>query len=66
MLAAGEIAAALGGATRNGAGWLACCCCHEDRSPSLSLKDGDDGKLLVKCFAGCDGRDILDEFRGRG
>ena len=66
MMTAGEIAAALGGATRNGGGWLACCCCHEDKRPSLSLRDGDDGKLLVRCFAGCDPRDILAELRQRG
>ena len=62
MMTAAEIAAALGGATRNGCGWLARCCCHEDNQPSLSLKDGADGVLLVKCFAGCDARDILAEF----
>jgi hypothetical protein len=61
-----EIATELGGATRNGPGYLARCCCHEDRRPSLSLRDGDDGKLLVKCFAGCDSRDILAELRRRG
>jgi putative DNA primase/helicase len=66
MMTAAEIAAALGGATRNGYGWLARCCCHEDRQPSLSLKDGDDGRLLVKCFADCDARDILAELRARG
>jgi hypothetical protein len=66
MSTAAGIAAALGGATRNGYGWLARCCCHEDKQPSLSLKDGDDGKLLVKCFAGCDARDILTELRRRG
>jgi hypothetical protein len=37
-----------------------------DRSPSLSIRDGDDDKLLVNCFAGCDGRDILDALRARG
>jgi putative DNA primase/helicase len=66
MLSAGEIAAALGGATHNGGGWLTCCCCHEDKRPSLSLRDGDDGKLLVRCFAGCDPRDVLAELRQRG
>jgi putative DNA primase/helicase len=66
MLTAAETAAALGGATRNRYGWLARCCCHEDKQPSLSLKDGDDGKLLIKCFAGCDARDVLAEFRRRG
>jgi len=61
-----RIARALGGARRNGRGWLALCCGHEDKRPSLSLCDGDDGKLLVKCFAGCDSRDILAELRRRG
>ena len=67
MLTAGEIAAALGGADpqrRRLAG--GCCCCHEDRTPSLSLRDGDNGKLLLKCFAGCEARDILAELRQCG
>jgi hypothetical protein len=66
MNAAEQAAHALGGARRNGRGWLVRCCCHEDRQPSLSLRDADDGKLLVKCFAGCDYRDILAELRRRG
>lgn len=37
-----------------------------DRSPSLSIRDGDDGKLLAHCFAGCDPLDILDALRNRG
>jgi hypothetical protein len=37
-----------------------------DRSASLSICDGDDGKLLTHCFAGCDGRDVLDALRARG
>lgn len=37
----------------NGDGWLACCPAHDDRSPSLSIKQGDDGRVLMKCFAGC-------------
>jgi hypothetical protein len=61
-----QIAHALGGAARNGCGWVARCCCHEDNNPSLSLRDGEDGKLLVKCFAGCDPRDILAELRRCG
>lgn len=34
-------------------GWSARCPAHEDRSPSLSVSEGDDGRCLVKCFAGC-------------
>jgi hypothetical protein len=33
--------------------WLACCPAHEDATPSLSVKEGDDGRLLLKCWAGC-------------
>lgn len=38
--------------TSNGK-WLACCPSHEDSRPSLSIKEGDDGRVLVHCFAGC-------------
>ena len=38
--------------------WLACCPAHEDRSPSLSIKQTDD-RLLVYCFAGCPAGDVL-------
>jgi hypothetical protein len=36
---------------RQGRGWL--CPAHDDRNASLSLSTGDDGRVLVKCFAGC-------------
>ena len=38
---------------RSGKSWSACCPAHEDRRPSLSISEGDDGRALVKCFAGC-------------
>ena len=44
---------------------IARCPVHDDRNPSLSIKDGDK-TLLVKCHAGCDPRDILDALRQRG
>lgn len=37
--------------------WMACCPCHDDHNPSLSVTSKD-GKLLVKCFAGCDQRTL--------
>ena len=43
----------LRGAKPHGSGWMACCPAHEDRVPSLSLNEGDDGRVLLKCFAGC-------------
>jgi len=57
---------------RNGNGWMVCCPCPNhgkglgDRSPSLSVADGDDGALLLFCFAGCEFIDILDELKHRG
>lgn len=39
--------------------WLACCPAHEDRSPSLSIRELSDGKILLHCFAGCSIGDVL-------
>lgn len=45
---------------RTGSGsWLACCPAHEDRSPSLSVGEGSDGRVLIRCFAGCEPSDIV-------
>ena len=43
---------------RNGT-WTACCPAHEDRSPSLAVKEGDDGRVLIHCFGGCDVHSVL-------
>lgn len=43
---------------RNGS-WVACCPAHEDRSPSLSVKELGDGRILLHCFAGCEVAAIL-------
>ena len=45
---------------RSGGGYTAQCPAHEDRSPSLSFREGDDGRVLFHCFAGCAARDVLD------
>ena len=39
---------------RNGAGWTARCPAHDDRSPSLSVGTGSDGRVLLRCHAGCE------------
>jgi hypothetical protein len=47
-------------AQRTGAGrWKARCPAHADRSPSLSIRAGDDGRVLVLCRAGCSLDSIL-------
>lgn len=38
---------------RSGAGWMARCPAHDDRSPSLSVRRGEDGRVLIHCHAGC-------------
>ena len=39
--------------------WLARCPSHEDRSPSLSISETNDGTILIHCFAGCGGADVV-------
>lgn len=48
-----EIVSRLGKAKKVGDGYKALCPGHDDKSPSLSISLGSDGKILVKCFAGC-------------
>ena len=59
-MTAETIAKALGGRKAGGA-WMACCPAHEDRVPSLSISSGRNGKVLVRCHAGCDQRDVIAE-----
>jgi hypothetical protein len=60
---ASKVASALGG--KRGCDGNYICRCpgplhrHGDRHPSLSVKDGRDGKLLLHCFAGCSFEEIM-------
>lgn len=38
---------------RSASGWTARCPAHEDHHPSLHIKIGDDGRILLHCFGGC-------------
>ena len=38
--------------------YKAICPAHDDRSPSLAIKD-DGGRLLLHCFGGCETSDVL-------
>ncbi|PLS83446.1 MAG: hypothetical protein CYG60_21995, partial [Actinobacteria bacterium] len=63
----------LEGVKESNGSWMALCPAHEDREPSLSVAEGEDGRVLVKCFAGCEtseivaglGLEIKDLFEGR-
>jgi len=39
--------------------WTACCPSHEDRSPSLAIRETEDGRILLKCFGGCSVQEIV-------
>lgn len=60
-----KITKALGG-HRAGATWMARCPAHDDSNPSLSISAGKDGKVLVRCHAGCDQRDVIAALSERG
>jgi hypothetical protein len=46
-------------AKRSGQGWQARCPAHNDREPSLSIKEGLDGRTLLHCHAGCSTDNVL-------
>src|SRR5947208_418215 len=54
MTAVQNVLDRLKGVRQTPAGWVACCPAHEDRTPSLSVGQGDDGRVLLTCHAGCD------------
>ena len=39
--------------------WIARCPAHQDSSPSLTIKEETDGRVLVHCFAGCGALDVI-------
>lgn len=49
----------LGGVRETGPNrWLAQCSAHEDKTPSLSVREVN-GRVLVHCFAGCSVHDVI-------
>jgi hypothetical protein len=60
MTAAAKILERLTGVKQTAPGrWMAICPAHEDRSPSLSIREMDDGRVLIYCFASCGAGDVL-------
>lgn len=43
---------------RNGS-FTACCPAHDDKSPSLAVRETQDGRVLLHCFGGCSVEDVL-------
>lgn len=49
----------LDGVKRSGEGYVARCPAHDDRAPSLALRETNDGRVLLHCFAGCSAGAVL-------
>jgi hypothetical protein len=39
--------------------WVALCPSHSDRNASLSIRETDDTRVLINCFAGCGAHEIV-------
>ena len=48
-----EFLARLTGVKKSGNGWEACCPAHDDHKASLSITEGNDGRIVLYCDAGC-------------
>lgn len=60
MMAIGDVLSRLQGVYPVGQGkYKALCPAHDDRDPSLSVTEGDGGKVLIYCHAGCAYSDIV-------
>ena len=42
--------------------WMAQCPAHDDKNPSLSIKEAGDGTVVMHCFAGCSTDKICDSL----
>ena len=58
------IAQSLTGAKKQGNGWVACCPAHDDRTPSLSIIDGEKGPVWT-CRAGCSNAQVTAALQAR-
>src|SRR5262245_23694279 len=61
-----RVADGLGGRRTGANKYLCRCPAHDDRTPSLSVTEAPDGKVLVHCHAGCAQQEVIEELRGRG
>jgi len=48
---------------RSSGGYSCRCPSHEDTNPSLFVSEGSDGKILLKCYAGCSVEEICSKLR---
>lgn len=65
MITAEDIARALRG-RRSGSEWMCPCPAHDDPTPSLAVRDGHDGRVLVHCHGPCEQEDVIDALKAVG
>jgi len=58
-MTAAEFLERLDGVKANGKGWQARCPAHLDDKPSLSVAEGEGGRVLLHCHAGCGVADVV-------
>lgn len=66
LISAAAVGEHLGGKRLFSGEWETHCPAHDDRQPSLSLADGDDGQILVYCHAGCSQTEVITALKVRG
>jgi putative DNA primase/helicase len=60
---AAAIIAGLGGNRDSG---MCCCPAHDDSTPSLHIGAGRNGKILVRCHAGCSQEQVIAALKAKG
>jgi DNA primase len=61
-----QLAKFLGKYKRSGNSYQCLCPAHSEDDPSLSVTLGENGKVLLNCFAGCRYEDILTAIKDKG
>ncbi len=54
-----EFIALLKDVKQSGNGFMAKCPAHDDQEGSLAISEGDDGRILLNCFAGCETKNVV-------
>jgi len=42
--------------------WVALCPAHNDKTPSLSIRQLEDSRVLINCWSGCGAIDVLESI----
>lgn len=58
----GRLEEVSGGVRQEGNGWKGHCPAHSDQNASLSVAEGDDGRVLLYCHGGCETQAVVAEL----